>query len=964
MEAPALPKRVYRFGLFEADPESGTLLREGMRVKLQDQPFRLLCLLLERAGHVVTREELRQSLWSTDTYVEFDGSLNAALKRLRYALGDAADNPIFVETLPKRGYRFLAPVAVEESACGTLPLPVAQSKFDVAPPGGGEESPEDADAIPASGVEAETVPWRRRLVFGLILALLAVLGVASYHRLTAAGDSKRVRTPVVQAVTPRVSVAVIGFNNLSGRTEDEWLSTALSEMLSTELAAGEKLRLVSGEDVAHLRMLSPWMQTGSLGQGTSSRIGLSLSSDVLVLGSYSSIGKAGKREVRVDVRLQDAATGNVLTEVAETESADNLFHLASVVGGRLRQKLGLPADTPAEQAAVLASLPSNPEATRLYSLGLVKLREYDYLSARGLFDQAVKADPRFSLAYSMLSRADIFLGHDDKAKAEAKRGLDLAGSLSRVRRMEIEASYYHAVADRAKAAEDYRVLFDLFPDSLDYGLQLAKLQLESYHPDEALETIRQLRRLPPPARDDPGLDLREGGIVIRNDAQAAERLYRSAAAKAAAQGKRLVYAKAEEALCWTNRQHLQSPPECREAYEIYLAAGNRTEAGACLQLMAEANRLSGHDVEAIPLYEQALGTFKQAGSREMIGVTLNNLAIVLEDKGQWDRAEQSYREAKKNFEAVNDWANTSEAIANIANIEALRGQLRVAADMYPKAWELADSSGRARHEYAHFQYGSLLVMQGELKRARLEVEPQVTSLRAYGGDPWQLANALSVSGDIQKAEGDLDGARKNYQEGLDILKKANASVATMQVSLGELSIAGGHSAAAEPLLREAIAEFEKDKSAGEELRGYTSLGRLLLAQRKVAEAREATAHALKLADLHLFPVLNLPLQLLQARVRAAAPLPGVRGRNDLTIAARQIRAVIQKSQQLGLYNINCEARLALGELEMQLNSSSGRAQLTSLAAETRGRGLELIARQAEEAITRANVVVAANKPAR
>jgi len=257
-----------------------------------------------------------------------------------------------------------------------------------------------------------------------------------------------------------------------------------------------------------------------------------------------------------------------------------------------------------------------------------------------------------------------------------------------------------------------------------------------------------------------------------------------------------------------------------------------------------------------------------------------------------------------------------------------------------------------------------LVMQGDLKRARLEVEPQVTSLRAYGGDPWQLANALSVLGDIQKAEGDLDGARKNYQEGLDILKKANASAATMEVSLGELSIAGGHSAAAEPLLREAIAEFEKDKSAGDELRGYTSLGRLLLAQTKVAEAREATAHALKLADLHQFPVLNLPLQLLQARVRAAAALLGVAGRNDLTIAARQIRAVIQKSQQLGLYNINCEARLALGELEMQLNSSSGRAQLTSLVAETRRRGLELIARQAEKAITGANVVVAANKPTR
>src|SRR5260370_7046561 len=137
-------------------------------------------------------------------------------------------------------------------------------------------------------------------------------------------------------------------------------------------------------------------------------------------------------------------------------------------------------------------------------------------------------------------------------------------------------------------------------------------------------------------------------------------------------------------------------------------------------------------------------------------------------------------------------------------------------------------------------------MGGELKRARVEVEPQVGAVRAYGGDPWKLANALSVLGDIQKAEGDRDGARKNYQEGLDILKKANASAATMQVSLGELSIAGGHSEAAEPLLREAIAEFEKDKSAVEELRGYTSLGRLLLPQTQGDKAREAITHRLNL----------------------------------------------------------------------------------------------------------------------
>src|SRR5579863_1335131 len=110
MGAEVPPACVYRFGLFEADGRNGRLLRQGARVKIQDQPFRLLLVFLGRVGEIVTRDELRQELWPSDTYVEFDGSLNAALKRLRSVLGDSADNPTFIETVPKRGYRFIAPV--------------------------------------------------------------------------------------------------------------------------------------------------------------------------------------------------------------------------------------------------------------------------------------------------------------------------------------------------------------------------------------------------------------------------------------------------------------------------------------------------------------------------------------------------------------------------------------------------------------------------------------------------------------------------------------------------------------------------------------------------------------------------------------------------------------------------------------------------------------------------------------
>jgi len=954
MEPAVSSAQAFKFGLFEADVARNTLTRSGVRVKIQDQPFRVLLLLLERPGEIITREELRQKLWPEGTYVDFDGSLNVILKKLRAAIDDDSDNPRFVETVPRRGYRFIAPVSVT----GVKAQPIAPSNAAVQSPAGAEKA-----VLPPS------VPAKQRplhlIYMSSTLVLLVGFGVGwlAWQRKHPTGMALDRSSQVTAPVPLRKSVAVLGFHNVSGQANDAWLATAFSEMLSTELAGGEKLRLVSGEDVANLRLSSPWSQIDTLDQETTGRIGTALTSDLLVLGSYTTIGRPERGQMRLDVRLQDARTGEILTEIAEIGSSEDLFHIVSRIGGKLRDRLGVPRLDDPDETSVLASLPANPEAARFYSLGLVKLREYDYLAARGLFEQATKADPKFPLAFSMLSRADIWLGHDDQAKAEAKRGLDLAGRLSRVQRMEIEASYYHANSDRAKAADIYRALFNLFPDSLDYGLLLAKLELESYHPDEALETIHQLRQLPPPARDDPGIDLREGGILVPRDPAATDRLWHSAAAKAAAQGKKLVYARAEESLCYTNRQHLQSPPECREAYEIYLAAGNRMEAGSCLQLMAEANRLTGHGQEAIPLYEQALRTSKEAGSREMIGVTLNNLSLVLENEGQWGRAEQTYREAKQDFEAMNDWANTSEAIANIADLEVLRGHLRIAADMYPKAWELAVSSGRGRPESAHFEYASLLLMQGDPRRARLEVEPQVASLRAYGGDPWQLATALSVLGDVQKAEASLDAARENYQQALEILRKANSSVAKAQISLAELSIAEGHPDAAEPLLRQAIAEFEKDKSAGDEVDGYASLGRALLGQGKVADARDAIAHAFKLADLHDFPVLNLPLQLLQARVTAAAAKPGIAGRHDLMAASQTIRAVSQKSQQLGLYNIHYEARLAQGEIEMILNHASGRVQLASLVSETRDRGLELFARRAQQSIASAGPVVPASKAA-
>src|ERR1700730_3110422 len=108
-------RRVYKFGLFEADLDQGTLARQGSPVKLQEQPFRILALLLEARGDILTRDDLRRKIWPEGTFVEFDGSLNTALMKLRAALNDSADNPVFIETVPRKGYRFIAPIELSAS---------------------------------------------------------------------------------------------------------------------------------------------------------------------------------------------------------------------------------------------------------------------------------------------------------------------------------------------------------------------------------------------------------------------------------------------------------------------------------------------------------------------------------------------------------------------------------------------------------------------------------------------------------------------------------------------------------------------------------------------------------------------------------------------------------------------------------------------------------------------------------
>ena len=395
---------------------------------------------------------------------------------------------------------------------------------------------------------------RNRACASTLVAVLAIAGDRGGRNLRVeavspnpAADESSGHSSTGSPTAPRRSIAVLGFRNLSGRPEEAWLSTALAEMLSTELEAGEKLRLVSGEDIARTKLDLPLADADSLSRDTLARLHKDLDSDLIVLGSYTALGEKPGTRIRLDLRLQDTVAGETIADVAVVGSEADLFDMVSQAGSRLREKLGVEAVSPVEAVSIRASSPSNRDAARLYSEGLARLRVFDALEARDLLQQAIAADPKYSLAHSALAEAWSRLGYDKKAQQEAQQAYDLSANLSREDRLVVEGRYREIDHQYEKAIEVYRTLFTLFPDNVDYGLKLAWSQCRGGKGHDALATVESLRKLAPPASEDPRIDLAEADAwwVLGDSKRQQEPLAR-AIGKARAQGARLILARALE----------------------------------------------------------------------------------------------------------------------------------------------------------------------------------------------------------------------------------------------------------------------------------------------------------------------------------------------------------------------------------------------------------------------------------
>ena len=930
-------KQLLEFGPFRVDPQLRMLLRDERPILISPKAFDLLLILLQRNGQIVLKDDLMRSLWP-DTFVE-EANLTQHVFLLRKALGDRSQDSSYIVTVPGRGYRFVSQVR-------TLP---------------GEQS-----LVIGSHSQARVVvETRNPVALGIAVVLLTVLavgGVLGYRAYLAKQARKSARMLPEAMVKARRSVAVLGFRDLSGRPEDAWISTALAEMLDTELAAGEKLRLVPGEDVARTRLDLRLPDAESLSKDTLARVRKSLDTDVVVLGSYTSLGGKSKGSIRLDLRLQDTIAGETFAEVATTGTEDDLFDLVSRAGTQLREKLGLAAVSLTEAVSVKASLPANPEAARLYAEGLTKLRVFDALAARDLLQQSVIADPKYPLSRSALATAWSALGYDKKAREEANNAFQLSTNLSREDRLVVEGAYRRANHEYGKAIDVYRTLFTLFPDNLDYGLGLAEAQQLGSKSNDALATVAVLRKLPPPASSDPRIDLQEATAWIwtSNDQRAQEPLSR-ALEKSRAQGARLLVART---LRWQCRSFFllghvaDAVAACREARDTYAAAGDRSGQGRALRLWGDAirksdppgpSRVREGPPEVIGLYRQALDISRSIGDEDGVGSTLNSLGLLYALQGEPAAAEKMHREALTVLRRIANTATAGVVTENLGDDRVLQGDLPGAMKFYDDALALDLAVGDAG-AVADVGYGKAFIqeLRGDLPSAKAGFEESLKQWQK-DQDQYDSGYALFSLGEVLLAQSDFAGARKALEQSLAMRKEGEDKVllGETQLELADLSLEEGRAPSdVETDARWAIEDFKKEKAWDDEALAWSLLARVLFAEQKFEDAKHAAAEALPLSVKSPHFEIRMDSAIVAAGMQAldrsiSSNSPARRA------ASRQLASIVSEASRRGYFGIELEARLLMCEIEARKDPGLAQLHANALKRDARSRGFELIAGKAQ-----------------
>ena len=465
------PTRLVRFQAFEFDRQTLELRKHGLKIKLSGQPMEVLSMLLARPGELIAREELQQRLWPHDTIVEFEHSINAAVNTLRRALGDSADEPRYVETLTRRGYRFIAPL--ETAAPVSSPAAELRSETAAADVRGTHRTPRRFWII--------AVP----LVVAIGAGILLVVSVAGLR------DCVLRAVGAVREPPPQIrSLAVLPLENLTGDPGQEYFADGMTDELITELGKVSALRVISRNSVM--------LYKGK--RKSTPEIARELNVDAVVEGA---VMRSGER-VRITAQLIQGRTDRHLWAESYERDLRDILTLQSELARAIAEEIRIKS-TPQERARMASRGSVDPEAYDAYMKGQRAMDPRTYDIAIKYFQQAVEKEPNFAMAYAGLAGAYSELGNAElispqesypKAKAAAMKALEIDDTLV-APHLTLGWAKLRFDWDWTGADSEYRRAFQLNPSSAEAHMDYACFLPFLGRFDEARAEIRQAQELDP-----------------------------------------------------------------------------------------------------------------------------------------------------------------------------------------------------------------------------------------------------------------------------------------------------------------------------------------------------------------------------------------------------------------------------------------------------------------------------------
>ncbi|HEV7668819.1 MAG TPA: winged helix-turn-helix domain-containing protein [Thermoanaerobaculia bacterium] len=724
-----------RFLGFTLDAEAGWLSGPDGEVRLRPQAFRMLLVLVESAPKILSQENLLDRVWGVEHLSP--ASVKQAVSEVRQALGDDPARPRIIETVHRRGYRFIAALAPVDEAeevqeVQDLLAPVAAAPLPARPP-------------------RRHVLLRASLLAGFAAVSLLEGSMPPSAARSAASTSRVARVARADHAAGRPTVAILGFRNLSARPEDGWISAALSETLRFELTTPGTVRLIPADNVVRMQR-ELGIADGTVADAGLARIGANLGTRLVVGGSYlvsPSAGGVGGARVRIQVMVEDVRSGETVAWARQTGSTADLLDLSRAAARGILGSLGYDPGGPSGEAAALAA---NGESLRLWAEAMSRLRVRDAMGAISRLQKARETDPENPFVDDALAVAWSRLGFDSRAAEAAGRALSRAGRLPEEIRWALTARAHEMRFEMAEAARLYEKLWNRYSDNLDYGLSLAAAQRQSGAPEVSFATVAKLRNLAAPDGLDPRVDLAESDAAwgvgdFPRCRDAAERAIEKAEARRAT----LLAAAGRIARGWAYIRlgRLDTARvDFRAAGGIYRRVGDRGAAAGALAAEALIDQSEGRVSEARQIYEQAIRVFHEVGDRTREAKSLNNLAALVGES---------------------DWATTSRLLSRSLAIKR----------------EIDDAQGIA---LTLANLGSVRQTLGDTKGARPYLKEALEISRRLG-DAHGIAQALRGIAEVEMKERHFDRARANLEEALG-LSRQNGDAEGLARAAALLKLAG------------------------------------------------------------------------------------------------------------------------------------------------------------------------------